>query len=654
MSLWSIYCRVSTEDQMTHGLSLPFQRESCLKFAQEHDLKIDENAIFLEQYSGWEYDRPLLSKLLLLIKQSKITFVIFTKRDRVARDQFVFQKIKREIEDCWAKIYFAEEKLTGNTAIDSFMGSTLVGFSEYEREIIKIRTHSGKVQHARQNKWAFASVPFGYTKNPSSKELEIYEDEAKIVRYIFNLYLSGDYSIDSLTKHLTEASIPPPSISTKWAWTQKWVAGNRKNSSLKWIPSTVYRILEKSELYAWSYTAFKNQYKKIGWKSIYIWERPKEEWISIAVPPIITKEEAETIDEKLAYNKRFAERWYNQVYLLRWKLMCNCQPELHNMIWNSRIKRKTRVDGSIYEHEKVEYRCSLRTKVKVDDDRRCKNAILARKVESVVIDTIKELFLNPETVFDYNEAKFGSKEDTWDSPSRYLELKEKLESIVNKIERAEELFIDGLISKDRLKDMKNTLDSELEGIKDSLIKEEKYLHREAFMDSMVASWEDMRMEFRDIIEEFFQVASHEQIREIIDILIDQVIISPDKTKSIIIRLRIPFDIHLSSKYYEDEKVTWTDEYGKTHIVMTTSDLVPKSLHVSDKYSPIASKDVEFQDEKKKDEKKGKWWKWWWGWVWSISWAIEKMIGFVEGIKCKFSFESHQIFSRKTPFGEFFE
>lgn len=177
--------------------------------------------------------------------------------------------------------------------------------------------------------------------------------------------------------------------------------------------------------------------------------------------------------------------------------------------------------------------------------------------------------------------------------------------MVNKIERAEELFIDGLISKDRLKDMKNTLDSEVEGIKDSLIKEEKYLHREAFMDSMVASWEDMRMEFRDIIEEFFQVASHEQIREIIDILIDQVIISPDKTKSIIIRLRIPFDIHLSSKYYEDEKVTWTDEYGKTHIVMTTSDLVPKSLHVSDKYSPIASRDVEFQDEKKKDEKKGK-------------------------------------------------
>jgi hypothetical protein len=71
------------------------------------------------------------------------------------------------------------------------------------------------------------------------------------------------------------------------------------------------------------------------------------------------------------------------------------------------MKRKTRVDGSVYEYEKIEYRCSLRTKAKVDDDRRCKNAILSRKVESVVIDTIKELFTNPETIFDYESVKYG-------------------------------------------------------------------------------------------------------------------------------------------------------------------------------------------------------------------------------------------------------
>lgn len=76
------------------------------------------------------------------------------------------------------------------------------------------------------------------------------------------------------------------------------------------------------------------------------------------------------------------------------------------MLGNSRMKRKTRKDGSVYEYEKTEYRCSLRTKAKVDDDRRCKNAILSRKVEGVIIDTIKELFITPETLFDYESVKY--------------------------------------------------------------------------------------------------------------------------------------------------------------------------------------------------------------------------------------------------------
>ena len=646
MNLSAIYCRVSTEDQESHWSSLPYQMEACLQFAKENNLKIgtrknEEPAIFLEQFSWGFYDRPQLAELLSLVKSGHISSVIFTKRDRIWRDQFVYQKIKKEIEEAGGKMYFAEEKLTGDSAIDGFMWSTIIGFAEWEREQIKRRTHSGKIQHSRENKWVFA-IPFWYIKNPTTKALEIYEDEAKIVRYIFDLYLWDSYSIESLAKHLTEENISPSSLSNKSTETQKWVLKLRKNASYKWIPSTIYRIFEKSELYSGTYTAFRNEYKKIGNKTILIWERPKEDWIMMTVPPIISKEEADIINEKLAYNKRFAVRWTNQAYLLRGKLMCSCEPGLHNMIGNSRMKRKIRVDGSVYEYEKIEYRCSLRTKAKVDDDRRCRNTILSRKVESVVIDTIKELFTNPETVFDYESIKYGWEDNEWDGPIRYLELKEKLENMISKIERAEELFIDGLITKDRLRGMKENLEIEKEELIRNIIKEEKYLHREAFMDSMIESWEDMRKEFYGIVEEFFHIGKSEQIREIIDILIDQVILSPDKSKSLIIRLKIPFDISLSDRYYDDEKILWTDEYGKNHEIMTIDKLVPLKLSLWELHEPIESKEVVFESEKKKDDdsdKKGKWWSGWWSSP--ITWAIEKMIEFVERVKCKFSFESHQ-------------
>lgn len=149
--------------------------------------------------------------------------------------------------------------------------------------------------------------------------------------------------------------------------------------------------------------------------------------------------------------------------------------------------------------------------------------------------------------------------------------------MISKIERAEELFIDGLITKDRLRGMKENLEIEKEELIRNIIKEEKYLHREAFMDSMIESWEDMRKEFYGIVEEFFHIGKSEQIREIIDILIDQVILSPDKSKSLIIRLKIPFDISLSDRYYDDEKILWTDEYGKNHEIMTIDKLVPLKL-----------------------------------------------------------------------------
>jgi site-specific DNA recombinase len=142
-------------------------------------------------------------------------------------------------------MYFAEEKLTGDIAIDSFMGSTIVGFAEWERIQIQRRTHSGKIQHARENKWGFSYVPYGYIKNPTTKYLEIYEDEARIVKLIYRLYLEEGYTLDGLARYLTNEKIPPPSLSSKGTNNQKSIASSRKNSSGQWIASTIYRILER-------------------------------------------------------------------------------------------------------------------------------------------------------------------------------------------------------------------------------------------------------------------------------------------------------------------------------------------------------------------------------------------------------------------------
>lgn len=71
---------------------------------------------------------------------------------------------------------------------------------------------------------------------------------------------------------------------------------------------------------------------------------------------------------------------------------------------------------------------------------------------------------------------------------------EKLRNLIKKHERIEELFVDGTISKDRMKEMKEQVGNEQERLAKILEKEEQILRQEAFSTSARESWETIRKE----------------------------------------------------------------------------------------------------------------------------------------------------------------
>lgn len=183
--------------------------------------------------------------------------------------------------------------------------------------MIKRRTHAGRVQHARENKWGFGHVPYGYTRNPQTKELQIYKDEADIVQLIYRLYLDEGYTFDKIIRYLESESLPPPCLSSKETTNQKNIANSRKNTGGKWIPSTIYRIFERGELYSGTYTAFRDIYKTIAGKTKLMGQRPKEEWVIVQVPSLISPEQAEKVLERMEQNRRFAKKRSVRSYPLR-------------------------------------------------------------------------------------------------------------------------------------------------------------------------------------------------------------------------------------------------------------------------------------------------------------------------------------------------
>lgn len=143
--------------------------------------------------------------------------------------------------------------------------------------------------------------------------------------------------------------------------------GNRtrlKNSVFHWSATTVHRILSKASIYTGTYQAFQKQYRKTEDGIVCLGERPKEEWVSISIPPLIKTKQAEAILEKLESNRRFSKKRSVREYMLQGKLRCTCQSENPHFVGYFNNTKGLR-----------NYRCNMHKADKVSEERRCSNHI---------------------------------------------------------------------------------------------------------------------------------------------------------------------------------------------------------------------------------------------------------------------------------------
>lgn len=580
---WAIYCRVSSEDQESYWTSLQSQKLSCLKFASENKLTVPEEYIFLEQYSGWFLDRPQLTYLLSLASRWLLDFTIFTKRDRIARDTYVFHKIMNDLKENNVKVFFSDEISTWDSAMDNFMWNTIIGFASREREQIKIRTNIWKRQHAKNNQRTASHIPFWYIKNPKTKELEINEEEKEIVLRIIKNYLEDNMTLQAIWIQMEKEKILPPSLYRKDVWDLLTDWKTRKNDIYFWHITSVKRVLDNANLYAWTYQAFTKIYKKVWAGSELIWERPKDEWIDIKVPSIITKKQAEAIFEKLDNNRKYAKRRSIRNYMLQSKLFCDCEyPELHNFVWYFNNKKELR-----------NYRCSMHNSSRVSEDRLCKNHVSWLKIERIVIDTLKEIFLDPEYITEKAIDKAFPKKDEVQK-NRYTELYWLMLEIDQKHKRNEDLYVDWAITKERFNEIKTTLDKNKEDYSKEMEKEHEKLKSELLKENAIENISIIIKELREEIESFFDNASYDDLKELVWIVVDKVIVPTDKNKPVKITLKIPGNtISFSERYYEEEIFTFIDDDWKEHNVCKTWEFVPKLLKLDPTKHPLKYRSIDF-------------------------------------------------------------
>ena len=82
--------------------------------------------------------------------------------------------------------------------------SVLASVAEIERENIAAQTFAGRQEKATKGLWNGGKAPYGYNLIKGTGKLEVKEDEAEIVRVIFDKFVNEGLTPDKISKYLNE------------------------------------------------------------------------------------------------------------------------------------------------------------------------------------------------------------------------------------------------------------------------------------------------------------------------------------------------------------------------------------------------------------------------------------------------------------------
>lgn len=172
--------------------------------------------------------RDEFMKMIRACKRHKIDMIITKSISRFSRNTLDCLKYIRILKELNVDVYFEEQGLHSKDAGAEFYITIYGSIAQSEAENISANVKWGKQQSAKEGKVSFSYNSFlGYKKGADGKP-EIVEDEAKVVREIFDKYLEGE-SVRTIAKYLTANQIATPTGNEVWHYgTVKSILSNEK------------------------------------------------------------------------------------------------------------------------------------------------------------------------------------------------------------------------------------------------------------------------------------------------------------------------------------------------------------------------------------------------------------------------------------------
>ena len=210
-----IIARVSTEEQKEAGNSLPAQITRLEKYCQSKSFEVIKKFSFDE--SAYKDKRDEFDKLLDVVKEisnKEKVAVCFDKVDRLSRsifDKRVGALYEMAVADKIELHFVSDGQVIDNkmSAVEKFQFGMSLGLAKYYSDAISDNVKRAQEQMIRQGVWP-SKAPLGYKNirlNEKQTEIQIDPDHADLIRKAFEWYATGNYSLSTLRKRLTEAGM---------------------------------------------------------------------------------------------------------------------------------------------------------------------------------------------------------------------------------------------------------------------------------------------------------------------------------------------------------------------------------------------------------------------------------------------------------------
>ncbi len=514
-----IYLRLSKDDEREdESQSIRNQRDYIMSYISEHNLVLIDEYID-DGVSGAIFERQGWENLIRDIECGRINMVITKDTSRLGRN--ISQSLYYSTE------YFQEKNVRYVAIadnIDTFdknQNTDMLMFKAFYNEMY-VKDISTKIKatlnsQKRNGKFMGGIAPYGYQRNlPIDKhELIIDEEQAEIVKRIYNMFISG-IGVKKIANTLTNEKIPIPSI-------QKNLNRGVKSSVYGiWTERTISDILTNP---TYNGDLTQSREYKVSYKSKKRRKNNKNDWIIAknACPAIIDKETFNLVQNMYSKNKNRTEN--SREYLLRGFLVCqecghtisighttwtcNGMKKYKNICYCNYYKKFSRYN--VCTPHKIDYD-ELENEILKDIKKKCKQYLKISNFEKLLKknDEMTKLRIELE--------------------KELLKVKKNINLQTNYVDNIYKDKLKGLIDEEMFKRQYNNITTETLNLKKKANKLETKLY---ILKNKAANKENVR--YTEIIKEYLSLKKPS--KQLLSSLIDKIIIDEEKNVNICYKIK---------------------------------------------------------------------------------------------------------------------